>query len=701
MFVLAGLALLGGCRPGGGDARGWNLLLVTLDTVRADRLGSYGGPAGLTPHLDTLARDGVRLAEAMAAAPLTLPSHATILSGVLPPVHGLHLNGFGALPADTPTLATRLSLAGYRTAAFVASFVLDRRFGLARGFEVYDDQVDRSDERRAALEAERPGRAVVDRALSWLGREDPRPFFAWVHLYDAHAPYAPPEPFASRWAGKPYEGEVAAVDHEVGRLLAHLDEAGLTRRTLVVVAADHGEGLGDHGELTHGLLLYEPTVRVPWLMRAPGVLPARSTVSTPVGLADLAPTVLGLLGVAAGAAPAEGLGGTDLAAALREGRPPAAEREYAESRYPASFGWSPLSVLRHGSLKYISAPRPELYDLGPDPAESDNRAAVLPEAAAALAAGLERIGLAELGRPAAVAPDAETRARLAALGYVAAPAAESRGGEKALARRDPKEVVHLFRAYEGAQRAMAEGHFDLALPDLERIVAEDPGNAVFRTALAKAVRARGDLSRAIALYRQATDSSPDDPDAWYSLASALQEAGEGEAALGALERTLGLDPSRPEAWNAAGVAHAGAGRLAEAKSRFERAVELDPANARAWNNLGNVARDLALVAEAENAYQRAIALAPRYADPLNGLGTLEAARDRPREALALFDRALALAPQLHEVRLNRAISLELAGEKEAAIAAYRDFLGRSRGDPHFARQRQVAEQLLTRLGGTG
>ncbi|HEX4953168.1 MAG TPA: sulfatase-like hydrolase/transferase [Thermoanaerobaculia bacterium] len=676
------------------------MLLITLDTVRADRLGSYGGPAGLTPHLDELAAGGVRFAQAMAAAPLTLPSHATILSGVLPPAHGLHLNGFGALPADTPTLATRLSAAGYRTAAFVASFVLDRRFGLARGFEVYDDQVDRSDERRAALEAERPGREVVNRALAWLGQDEARPFFAWVHLYDAHAPYAPPEPFAARWAGRPYEGEVAAVDHEVGRLLTHLEREKLAQRTLVVVAADHGEGLGEHGELTHGLLLYEPTVRVPWLMRAPGLLPEGSTVSTPVGLADLAPTVLGLLQVEGVAGPAEGLGGSDLSAALRADRAPEAEEEYAESRYPASFGWSPLAVLRRGSLKYISAPQPELYDLGRDPAESENRAAALPDAASALAGGLERIGLAELGRPAA-APDAETRARLAALGYVSAPAPAAGGRAGEPLRRDPKEVVHLFRAYEGAQRAMSEGRFDLAQPELERILAQDPGNAVFRVALAKAVRARGDLPRAIALYRQATEAAPADPDAWYSLASALEEAGQGEAALAALERTLGLDPSRPEAWNAAGVAHAGAGRLAEAKSRFERAVELDPGNARGWNNLGNVARDLGLTAEAEGAYRRAIEIAPRYADPLNGLGTLEAARDRPREALALFEQALILDPQLHEVRLNRAISLELAGHRAAAIAGYRDFLVRSRGDPHFVRQRQVAEQLLARLAGAG
>ncbi|HYH44672.1 MAG TPA: sulfatase, partial [Thermoanaerobaculia bacterium] len=266
--VLIGAMVAAGCRagePGGtaaGSSDGASLLLVTLDTVRADRLGGYGYAAAETPTLDRLAREGVRFAAASTNAPLTLPAHASLLTGLLPPRHGLRNNGAGRLP-EVPTLAAVLAAAGYRTAAFVSSFVLDRRFGLDRGFAVYDDDVERDAGGGVALDAERRGDRTVERALAWLSAKTPetldreRPFFLWVHLYDAHAPYAPPAPYDSRHRGRPYDGEIAFADAQVGRLVAELERRGLAGRTLVAVTADHGEALGEHGELTHGLLLYE------------------------------------------------------------------------------------------------------------------------------------------------------------------------------------------------------------------------------------------------------------------------------------------------------------------------------------------------------------------------------------------------------------------------------------------------------------
>ena len=249
---------------------GPNLLLITLDTVRADHLGSYGSASAETPNLDRLAREGARFDSVMAAAPLTLRPFDPAL-GVSPAHHGVHENGGRPFPATLPTLATRLHEAGYDTAAFVAAFVLDRRFGLARGFDLYDDEIARVPG-NATLEAERPGAVVVDRALTWLRRDRHAPFFAWVHLYDAHAPYAPPEPFKTRHADDLYAGEIAGVDTQVGRLLEALSSAGALDHTLVAVVADHGEGLGEHGESRHGLLLYESTLRVRLLTRATGVL---------------------------------------------------------------------------------------------------------------------------------------------------------------------------------------------------------------------------------------------------------------------------------------------------------------------------------------------------------------------------------------------------------------------------------------------
>ncbi len=678
-------------------------MLVTLDTVRADHLGAYGSTVAETPWLDRLAREGVRGTQVSSQVPLTLPSHATILSGWLPPHHGLRNNGAGALPEGTATLATHLAAAGYRTGAFVGAFVLDRRFGLARGFGVYDDEIVRDPGAGTALEAERPGREVMDRALAWLGGAPPpapgasaQPFFLWIHLYDAHAPYTPPSPFRERHAGRPYDGEIAAVDAQIGRLLEELERRGLTRTTVVAVTADHGEGLGEHGEQTHGLLLYEPTLHVPLLLRGPR-LPAGSVVRTPFGLVDLAPTLAGLVGHPLPSPAARPLDGRDLSAALSGGSEPPPGDVYAETRYPAFFGWSPLAALRRRDVKYIAAPLPELYDLASDPGETSNLKdrADLSAALPGFAARLAEIEAGAVEAPRG-APDAETRARLAALGYAA-------GGAAPPPRRAPSgapgpaEMVDLFQRYERAHNQLKDGEVQTALEALAGLVAADPGNPVFRGELARAYRAQGDLGRAVPLYRQAAEDAPDDPEAWYNLASALRELGETGEARRALERALHLDPSRPEAHNTLALALLAEEKPEEALRELQAAVALDPRDALALNNLGNVLRGLGRSAEAEQAYRRSAQAAPRYAEPLNGLGTLEVARNRPAEALVFFDRALALAPSYHEVRLNRGIALQEAGEREAAMAAYRDFLGAVAGNPQFAEQRRAAEGLLAHL----
>ncbi|HYO13713.1 MAG TPA: sulfatase-like hydrolase/transferase [Thermoanaerobaculia bacterium] len=695
LLVLLVLPLVG-CGEGQGPAApAPNLLLVTLDTVRADRLGCYGYAAAETPGLDRLAAGGLRFARASSPAPLTLPSHASLLSGLLPPHHGLRNNGAGSYPEGTATLATLLAEAGYRTGAFVGAFVLDRRFGLARGFEVYDDEIERAPGAGVVLEAERPGRQVVERALAWLGREDPRPFFLWVHLYDAHAPYEPPPAQRARHPGRPYDGEIAAVDEAVGRLLAELDRRGLGDRTVVAVAADHGEGLGEHGEQTHGLLLYETTLRVPLLLRVPGV-PAR-VVETPVSLVDLAPTLAGLLGRTLPAPAAGTLDGRDLSAALRAGQEPAPAELYAETRYPALFGWSPLAALRRRDLKYIAAPAPELYDLRRDPGETTNLAV---ESAGQARGFADRLAEIEAGAavPRPTAPDAETRARLSSLGYAAGGEAPGAAGRPSGAP-DPKTMVGLFQRFERANARLSAGDVGEALAELEALVAADPRNPVFRGKLAQAWREKGEMEKALPLYRQAAQEAPGDPEAWYNLGSALHEAGRATEARAALERALGLDDSRSEVHNTLGIVLLAEGNAEGARRELERAAALDPRNAQALNNLGNVLRSLGRLDEAEGAYRRAANLAPRYAEPWNGLGTLEVDRDQPAQALPFFERALELAPAFHEVRLNRAIARELAGDTAGAIRDYRAVLAATEGDPRFAEQSRVARQLLARLSG--
>ncbi len=706
LALLAGASALGleGCARPSADARGFNLLLVTLDTVRADHLGAYGDAAAATPALDALAAEGVRFADAQASAPLTLPSHVSLLTGLAPPHHGVHDNG-GALRADVPTLATRLARAGYRTAAFVGAFVLDHRFGLARGFELYDDDIARPPGEAAALEAERPGREVVDRALAWLAKDDPRPFFLWVHLYDAHAPYRPPAPFAERFAGAPYDGEIAEVDAQVARLLAALDGRGAVARTLVAVVADHGEALGEHGEATHGLFLYQGTLRVPWLLRAPGVLPRGFVVRPPVGTVSLAPTLAGLLGLPGTSDrtpphPAAG-DGRDLSASLLRREQPETAELYAETDYPRLFRWSPLAALRRGAHKYISAPRPELYDLAADPAERRNRAAEELRLARGMAARLAQVRAS--AAPAAGAnagasqgPDREARRRLASLGYVSLPAtavpAPERGGA------DPKDRIDLFTTMETARAELGAGDLDAAAAHLEAIVAADPGNPVFRSNLADAYRRKGDLAAAAEAYERVAEETPDDPDPWYDLALVLRQMGRLDPAVAALREAIRRDPGHAEAHNALGVAEAMRGEVDDARRELERATELDPHDATAFNNLGNVLRDQGRLEDAAAAYRQAIELAPGYVDPLNGLGTVEAQRDRPAAAIADFDRVLALAPGRHEARLNRALAFELMGDRDAAIRAFRDFLTAAKDDPEFASQRLTARAILAHLG---
>jgi len=735
LLLLVALAA-GACRGDRGDKAGTtggvggaggtpaNLLLVTLDTVRADHLGAYGDTAAETPSLDALARQGVRFVAASSPVPLTLPAHSSLLSGLLPLHHGLHNNGAGSFPADRPTLATRLTAAGYRTGAFVGSFVLDHRFGLARGFATYDDEMERDAAGGRAQDAERRGDRVVDRALAWLAQKAagpaapagaPRPFFLWVHLYDAHAPYDPPAPYRERHPGKPYDGEIAFADAQLGRLLAELDRRHWADRTVVAVAADHGEALGEHGELTHGLLLYEPTLHVPLLLRGPGLTAGR-VVTTPVSLVDLAPTLAGLLGqplAPLDSQPGAGLDGRDLSAALARGVEPPAADLYAETRYPALFGWSPLAALRRRGRKYIAAPRPELYDLERDPKEAENLAENLaapgkhPEIAGEAQGFAGRLAtLARSARPTAspaAGIDAETRARLESLGYAAGSTPAAAAAHSALPptagadTADPKDRVALFRRYEAANTDLRAGRRDAALPILAELVLADPGNPVFRGKLAQGYRERGDLGPAIELYRRAAESAPGDSEAWYNLGVTLSEAGQAPAAEKALARSLALDASRPETHNSLGLALLAQGRTAEAQREIEQAIALDPGDARAYNNLGNLRRGTGRLDAADAAYRRATTLAPRYAEAWNGLGTLAVERNRPAEALACFDRALALAPADHEVRLNRAIAYEMAGDKPAAIAGYREFLAAAGRDPQYQSQRRAAEQLLARL----
>ncbi len=446
-----------------------SLLLVTLDTLRADRVGAYGSPDGLTPHLDALAAGGVLFEEALASAPLTLPSHATILSGLEPPRHGVRNNGTHVFPERLPTLATLLEARGYATGAFVGAYVLAGRFGLGRGFHRYDDAIPIREEGASVLDSDRRCEEVAGAAISWI-REQREPFFAWVHFYDPHAPYDPPSPYAERFAGRPYEGEVAYADACLGQVVAAA-EARAPGRLVAAALADHGEGRGDHGERTHGFFVYQPTLRIPFLVAGPGV-PKGQRRAGIARTVDVLPTLLRLLGLPA----PPRLEGVALLSA-------AAPREaYAETVMPQTLSWSPLHSLRLGVLKYIEAPRPELYDLDADPGETRNLVEARPREAERLGKALRAFRGEDHPWATASSEDRETAERLRALGYISGePAPTSQGS----ALKDPKDVLDLYRLFEESLWAESRGDREEALDRLRELVKREPDNLQFRRSLAR------------------------------------------------------------------------------------------------------------------------------------------------------------------------------------------------------------------------
>jgi choline-sulfatase len=648
-----------------------SVLLVTIDTLRADRVGAYGAGPGRTPQIDGLASQGLVMEDAWASVPLTLPSHATILSGLEPPRHGVHDNGAYVFPAEPATLATVLGARGYATGAFVGAYVLDRRFGLARGFDHYDDRIERNAQGASVLESERRGEEVARAAEAWIGAQT-RPFFAWVHFYDPHAPYDPPPPQRDAFAGRAYEGEVAYADACLGRVLAAA-RARAGARLLVAVTADHGEGLGEHGERTHGFFVYGATLRVPMVLAGPGI-PSGERRRGIARSADLLPTLLARIGVPA----PPRLDGVDLLGA----RP---NEAYAESLYPQTLGWAPLHAFRVGSLRYVDAPRPELYDLADDPGETRNRIAERPQEAGRLRGALAALR-AQARAPSRAGVSAETAERLGALGYVAGSTVPSPGE----ASRDPKDALPLWQRFEEAGWAAARGDDAGALPALRALVRDEPGNAAFRRALSTSLRRTGRAREAAALL--AGDLAAD-ATGWYERALALAEAGDVAQAIGSAERALALDPSLPEVHNHLGVLRASRGETRQALAAFDEVVRLDPNNALGHCNRGNALRAMGRLPEAKDAYEAALRVSPQSVDALNGLGTLAVLGGAPDEAVALFRRVLEQQPDLAEARLNLAVAELKRGQTAAARAAIKELLRRSPSGDVASRARQLLGQI--------
>ena len=499
-----------------------NLVIVTIDTLRADRVGAYGYQPARTPVMDDLARAGAKFTNAIATAPITLTSHASLLSGRYPPGHGARHNGIAAA-ADVPMLAEAFKSRGWSTAAFVSAFPLDRRFGLARGFDTYDDQLPRAPAGEALNE--RAGMETAERARDWLIAHSAQPFFLWLHLFEPHAPYGSP---AGGSLSARYDAEIAIADNAIGHLLAALGSEAA--RTLVIVTADHGEAFGEHGEIGHSVFVYDTTLRVPLLMRGPGV-PAGISVDGPVSLVDVAPTVAAQFGIQGFDAD-----GVSLQPALA-GAPLGERALYAESFAPLlDFGWSRLRTIRDGGWKYIDAPRAELYDLARDRDESANRIADDPPRAARMRARLE--GFAGREAPSA-SGDAEATRRLRSLGYLG-------GGTTAgpdSNRADPKDRIELASRLATVMSGEVTG--DALIATLDAILRDDPANPQAHLRLGFAHLAAGRCARAEPHLRHALDSTIPSADAGLGLAQCRAAAGDPAGASRALNRALAIEPGNP------------------------------------------------------------------------------------------------------------------------------------------------------------
>jgi tetratricopeptide (TPR) repeat protein len=528
-----------------------SVLLVTVDTLRADRLGCYGDGQARTPVIDALARGGVVFERAYTPVPITLPAHASILTGTLPPVHGVRGNGAFALSASMPTLGTVLQAAGVRTAAFVGAFPVARRFGLDRGFSHYDDAMGKAPGVRYEF-PERPATAVVAAARQWLAA-NPGPVFAWVHLFDPHAPYAPPAGFAQ---ADPYRGEIAAVDAALAPLVADWDARG---GGVLALLSDHGEAFGEHGEESHSLFVYDTTLHVPLILRAPGLAPRR--VAGRVGITRLAATLLDAAGVPSS------LPGRSLLP-LARGTAEAAEPLYAETLAPRlDFGWSELRSWRDGRYKYIRAPRAELYDLDADPGETHDLAREQPRQAAALEAALARASAGRDAMARAARPDAETAERLRALGYV-------QGAEPARASGlDPKDRVDVARAIAGATGPFKD--YAQAAAAYAALARRAPEVPVVNLRLADALLRSGRSAEAIAYYERVIAGAPQAADAYVGLATALAERGRLDEAARVLRDGLQVDSTNGQLQYNLGEIARVRGRKDEARARYSAALQ-DP-----------------------------------------------------------------------------------------------------------------------------
>lgn len=678
----------------------WNVVLLTIDTLRADRLGCYGYADIETPHLDRFASEGILFENALTTVPFTLPAHTSIMTGVYPPVHGVRENVGYALDERLPTLAEDLSAAGRRTGGFISAFVLDGRWGIDRGFDHYYDEFKVQDLGLLNMASvQRGGTETIGQAEAWLDETAGSPFFLWLHLFEPHDPYEAPEPFASRYPKRPYDAEVAYTDTLVGRLREALEGRGLLERTLLIITGDHGEGLGDHGEYFHGFFVYDSTARVPLILRLPEARLGGRRVETAVSHVDLRPTILDGLGIEAAAAPPH-QGGRSLLPLLL-GMEDGERSAYVESYYALyHYDWAPLRAIHTGEFKFIDAPKPELYRLADDPGETENvvrgtrvEARELRDRLLGMIRDFEGSGSGGSARPDL---DQETLAQLQALGYLAGSGSRAETPEDLSGLADPKDKIEVHRAIMLAQSDIGQGETEAARERLLEAIELDPGVVDAQQMLGNLHQREGDYEAAIGYFRNALARNPDHQASLMGLADSYLWLGRPEDALVGFERLRGLAPHDSKAAIASTEILVNLGRRAEALEVAESAARYEHAPALVHNQHGELLALAGRVNEAERAFARAIQANDRPVQPHFNLAVLYEERGETARAIERYKEALARMPWHYRTLFNLGRLLGLEGD---VVEQEELWLAAVNANPEFIEGHYLLAKLLMDQGG--
>ncbi len=674
-----------------------NVILVTLDTTRADHLGIYGYQHGLTAAFDDFAKRGVVFDRAFSPAPLTLPSHTTMLTGRYPPEHGLRVNGVGRLPNEIPLLPDILKKQGYDTGAFISATVLDSQFGLERGFDTYDDDLAHHIATAHFGEHRRDGREVVDVALSWLKQRTSRPFFCWIHLYDAHAPYIPrKDQFGPTFEQRPYDSGIAEESRQFARVIDYLKDRRLDEKTLVIVVGDHGEGLDDHLEFEHGMLVYNTTLHIPLVFVGPRECRPGHRVSNTVSLADLTPTILDVLRIPA---PPQ-ISGRSLRPAL-SGKSISSRPCFGEALLPFEYNrWCPLQTVIADRWKYIQTTRPELYDLDQDPGETTNLAGTATDECQQMRNILEEMQATFV--PAAaqnVKLSTKDLAKLQALGYVT--------GSKFAGDPDPsnteeltdiKDMLPLLAKFEKARHVSLEGKFDEAIGLLREIISATDKYAVPFVLLGDCLSHEGRTDEAVAAYRAALKQRPDYAKTRLTLGKILSSQGHLEEAATEFREVIKEEPETAPPHFELGQVLVNQQKFEEAVREYREAIQIAPEFVLAHLQLGQLLMRFNRFKEAASCFERAIKFEPDSADAQANLMFVCVQMGDFAKAIGYGQKAVALNPTSFDTRFNLGLLLTTQRRYEEGIAQLREAQMLRPDDPRPRQQIQQAEAARKQAG---